>query len=171
MSTTTTTLPTGTWVLDPSTTITVTATKLGFLKVPATLALTSGTVEIDDQHQVTGVSVTADAGSYASPNDKRNEHVRSADFLAADDHPTIRFEAGTCRPSGSGYTADGSATVKGTTTPLAVTISDVTVTDGTASFTATATIDRTAVGVDKMPSFIIGRQLDLVVNASATRQA
>jgi polyisoprenoid-binding protein YceI len=172
MTTTTTTLPTGTWVLDPSTTITVTATKLGFLKVPATIDLTSGTVEIDDQHQVAGVSVTGDANSYASANAKRNEHVRSADFLAAEDHPTIRFDATACRPSGDGYIADGTVTMKGATVPLSVTIADVAVNDGatTASFTATATVDRNAIGVDKMPSFIIGRQLDLVVAASATRQ-
>lgn len=172
MTTTTTNLPTGTWSLDPSTTITVTATKLGFMKIPAAIALTSGTVEIDDQHQVTGVSVTGDAGSYASKNDKRNEHVRSADFLDAEAHPTIHFEASACRPSGAGYIADGTVTIKGTTVPLTVTISDVTVGEGssTATFTATATVDRNTIGVDKMPSLVIGRQLDLVVAASATRQ-
>ncbi len=174
MTTTTTTLPTGTWTLDPATSITVTATKLGFIKVPATIALLSGTVQIDDQHQVTAVSATGDAASYTSPNAKRNDHVRGADFLATDDHPTIGFEASSIRPSGTGYTAEGTVTIKGITAPLTVTISDVAFAEGadgpSASFTATATADRTALGVDKLPSFVIGRDLDLVVTATATRQ-
>ncbi len=172
--TTTTTLPTGTWTLDPATSITVTATKLGFIKVPATITLLSGTIEIDDQHQVTAVSATGDAASYTSTNTKRDNHVRSADFLAADDHPTIDFQASSLRPGATGHIADGTITIKGTTTPLTVTVSDVVITDGadgpTASFTATATADRTAIGVDKLPSFVIGRDLDLVVTASASRQ-
>jgi len=178
--TTTTTLPTGTWILDQTTTITVTATKLGVMKVPATIAMTSGSIEIDDQHRVTSVSVTGDATSYTSTNAKRNDHVRSADFLDTDAHPTIGFEASSIRPSGSGYTADGTVTVRGNTAPLTVSISDVVVADSaemaegaggsTASFTAAATVDRSTIGVDKLPSFVIGRDLDLVVNATATHQ-
>ena len=40
---------------------------------------------------VTSAAVTIDAGSYASKNDKRNEHIHSANFLDVDDHPTLRF--------------------------------------------------------------------------------
>ncbi len=161
-------LPTGTWRLDPSqTTVTVTAKKMGFIKVAATLAVSAGTIEIDADNRVTAVEVMADATSYTSGNAKRDEHVRSDDFLAGDDHPRIVFRADQVSPTAEGYRADGSVTVKGRTSPLAVTIDNVEYNARSASFTATATIDRTAIGVDKLPSLIIGRQLQLAVTATA----
>ena len=100
---TTTQLPTGTWTLDPSaTTITVSAKKLGLFTIPATLTVISGTIDIDDDHQVTNVDIVADASSYASKNPKRNEHITGADFLNADAHPTIVFRSDDVTPSNSG---------------------------------------------------------------------
>ncbi len=168
--TTTTTLPTGTWQLDPAaTTVTVSATKLGLFTIPATLTVTSGTIEIGDGQQVDNVEIVVDAGSYASKNNKRNEHVVNADFLDADTHPSITFRSDSVVATGDGYLANGTVTVKGRTTPLEVAITGVDAGQSDGTFTATATIDRTAIGVDKMPSFVIGRELDLVVTAKATR--
>lgn len=168
--TTTTTLPTGTWQLDTSaTTVTVTAKKLKVITVPAALTVTGGTIEIDDDHQVVDVRIEADAASYASKNPKRNAHVVSEDFLDAASHPTISFNAGSLTSTADGYRANGTVTVKGTTSPIEVAVSDVAVDDTSGSFTATATIDRTVIGVDKMPSFVIDRDLQLTVAATATR--
>lgn len=162
-------LPTGTWKIDPSqTTITVTAKKLGLFKVPATLTVTSGTIEIDTDHQITSVEVTADAGSYTSGNPRRNDHIRSADFLDGENHPDLRFTADTVSRTAAGYQADGSVTVKATTSPIKVDISDVDVEGDRGSFVATASVDRTAIGVDKLPSLIIGRNLQLTVTATAS---
>lgn len=165
---TTTTLPTGTWALDPSTTITVTATKMGLFSIPATLDLVSGMIEIDDEHQIVGVEVVADAASYASKNAKRNEHVRSDDFLAADTYPTITFRTSSVTATGEGYRADGTVTVKDHTTPVTVTIDDVDVSGASASFSASATVDRNAIGVSKLPSLVIASDLALAVSARAT---
>lgn len=161
-------LPTGTWRLDPSqTTVTVTAKKLGFFTVPATLAMSSGTIEIDADHQVTAVDVVADASSYTSKNAKRNEHVVSADFLDANNHPELRFHAGDVSRTAFGYRADGSVTVKGQAFPISVDITEVDFDADRGSFVATATIDRNTIGVDKLPSLVIGRDLQMTVNASA----
>lgn len=165
---TTQTLPTGTWQLDPTqTTITVTAKKLGFYAVPATLTVTSGTIEIGDDNQVASVEVIADAGSYTSKNAKRNEHIRSADFLDVEHHPTLTFRAGTVTPTAASHRADGSVTVKGVEHPLSVEVSDVAVDAERASFEAIATVDRTAIGVDALPTLVIGRELQLHVTATA----
>lgn len=162
-------LPTGTWTLDAATsTITVSVKKLGMITVPATLTVTSGTIEIDDDHRVVSVDISADAGSYASKNAKRNAHVVGSDFLDADTHPSIRFEASNVTPGPSGYSASGTVTVKGKRSPIDVTISDVAVTGTNGSFRATATVDRTAIGVDKLPTFIVGRDLQITVAANAT---
>jgi polyisoprenoid-binding protein YceI len=163
-------LPTGIWQLDPSqTTITVTAKKLGVFTVPATLTASAGTIEIDVDHQVVNVEIVADATSYSSGNAKRDQHVRGSDFLDADNHPTITFRTGNVTATADGrYLANGSATAKGQTSPLAVDIDGVEFDALTGSFEASAEIDRTAVGVDKMPALVIGRTLSLVVSAKAT---
>lgn len=163
-----TSLPVGTWKLDPSrTTITVTATKLGFFSVPATLAVSAGTIEIDADHQVTAVEVVADAASYTSRNSKRNDHVRSADFLDAENHPDLVFHAGTVNPVPAGYHVEGSVSVKGQRSPLTIEVTDIDIDGDHGSLTATTTVDRNTLGVEKLPSFIVGRQLQITASVHA----
>ncbi|MDW3177464.1 MAG: YceI family protein [Acidimicrobiia bacterium] len=167
---TTTTLPTGTWTIDaPATTVTVTVKKLGFLTVPATFDVTAGTIEIDDNDQISNVTISVAAASYSSPNAKRNEHIRSDDFLAADTYPEITFSCSEVTSNGETYTATGTVTIKGKATPANVTISAVSFDETKGSFTASATVDRVALGIDKFPTFFIARDLDLSVEAVATR--
>ena len=166
--TTTTQLPTGTWTLDPSaTTVTVSARKLGLLTIPATLTIVSGTIDIGDDHRVTNVEIIVDASSYTSKNTKRNEHVIGADFLDADAHPTIVFRSGHVTPSDEGLTSKGTLTIKGQSTAVNVTVSNLEIAGLVGSFVATATVDRNAIGVDKLPAIVIGRHLDITVNAKA----
>ena len=165
-------LPAGTWYLDPDrTTITVTAKKLGVFTVPATLTMSAGSIEIGSEHQVARVEVVADAGSYTSRNAKRNDHIRGADFLDADNHPDLVFTADQVKPAADGYQAAGSVTVKGEAFPLDVDIRDVEFDPHNGSFVATATIDRNAIGVGKLPSLVIGRNIELTVAATAAADA
>ena len=168
--TTSTQLPTGNWTLDPAATnVTVSVKKLGVFTIAAKLAVVSGTIQIDEDNQVTNVEVIADASSYTSKNPKRNEHVIGEDFLDAETHPTITFRSESVKDSTDGLTSDGTVTIKGLTVPMNMTVSGVDASNASGSFTATATIDRAAVGIDKMPSFIIGQQLDITVTAQATK--
>lgn len=160
----------GTWHLDPSaTTLTVTVKKLGLFTIPATLDVNSGTVDIDSDGQIVGVTIEADASSYASKNDKRNEHVVGPDFLDAEQFPTITLRATeVTATAGGGFTCRATIEAKGTSSPIDVTISDVRATEAEGSFTATATVDRNAIGVDKLPSFVIGNELSLTFTTTAT---
>lgn len=177
MTTSIETLPAGTWTLDPATTtVEVTVKKMKVITVTATLAVTSGSIGIADG-QVTRVEVVADAASYASPNAKRNEHVAGPDFLDATAHPTIEFSA---TGGDSTQKIAGTVTIKGKKTPITFNVSDLNVADdspsnnspsnNSASFTATTTVDRFALGIDKMPSFVIAKDLDIKVTATAQRQ-
>ena len=85
-----------------------------------------------------------------------------------DRHPSLAFRTGDVRPNPSGYRANGALTVKGETFPLSVDISSVEFNALSSSFVATATVDRNAVGVDKFPSFFIGRDLQLAVTVFAS---
>lgn len=162
--------PTGTWVVDTtSTTLTVTAKKLGVISVPATLTIDRGAISIADR--TIDVTVVARADSYASANDKRNEHVRSADFLDADQHPDIVFSAGELSSAGAGFSVAGTVRVKGNSTPLRFDVSDIRIDGDRASCSATARVDRGAIGVDKMPSFVIGKTLEIALDLTAIREA
>lgn len=165
----TTELPPGTWTIDPArTTVTATAKKLGLFSVPARLAVRSGRIEIGADGQVAAVEVVVDAASYESKNAKRNEHVRSDDFLDADQHPDIAFTATEVTETEAGYRSHGTLSVKGTTSPLTIEISDIEHDAAQATLRASGSVDRVAAGVAKMPSFIIGRDIELEIAATAS---
>ncbi|MEM9748370.1 MAG: YceI family protein [Actinomycetota bacterium] len=164
-----TSLPAGTWTIDPShTSVTIAVKKLGFINVEASLAVESGTIEIDGDQRVVSVAVVADAASYTSGNPKRDDHVRGSDFLDSESHPHLEFAADQVVASGGGHRATGTVTVKSATAPLTLDVSDVSVAGSSGSFTATGTVDRTAIGVDKFPTFVIGRTLTITVACTAS---
>ena len=59
--------------------------------------------------------------------------------------------------------------MKGRTAPIKVTVSSVDVDGAIGSFVASATVDRNAIGVDKLPAVVIGRHLDITVSATARK--
>lgn len=162
-------LPIGNWSIDTSATlVTVTVKKLGVITVRATLDVVSGSIEIDNDHEVSSVEIVADATSYASPNAKRNQHVVSDDFLDAETYPTISMKASSATASGETYLCSGTVTVKGQSAPIGFTITDLAIQGSTATFNATASVDRQDIGISKMPSLIIGSTLGIEVSAVAT---
>lgn len=165
----TTHLPAGTWQLDTNkSTVNVTVKKLGFITVSASLKVDSGTIQVDENGAVAAVDVALDASSYDSSNAKRDEHVLSDDFLAAASFPTISFNSKSVSPSSNGFSADGTITIKGKNSPVTLAVSDVNSSDASGSFTATADVDRRAIGIDKMPNFVIGQNLRIDIAAVAT---
>ena len=93
------------------------------------------------------------------------------DFLDAENHPHLVFTAAQVTPDADGYRAAGSVTVKGKTSPLEVEITNVEFDADRGTFTATATIDRNAIGVGKLPSLVIAPRLRLNVTATAVIDA
>ncbi len=161
----TTTLPNGTWAIDPTaTTVTVTVKKMKAITVPATLTVLNGSIAVVDG-AVSAVEVSVDAASYTSPNSKRNDHVVSADFVNAAEHPTISFSA---EANNGTQQIPGTVGIKGRNAPITFAISRLNIGDESATFTATATVDRNDLGIDKLPSFVIAPELNITVDATAT---
>lgn len=164
---TSTRLPAGTWTLDPEQTeVSVAVKKLGFIEVEAELALIAGQIVVDADGNVASVDAAVAAGSYTSGNDKRDTHVRSADFLDAESHPEIRFSAG---PVESTTRVAGTVSVKGTQTPVAFDVRSIAIGDAVGSFTADVSVDRRDLGVDKLPSFVIANDLRITVSAHSSQ--
>ena len=159
-------LPDGIWNLNPdATTLTVTTMKMKVITVPATLTVTSGTITVGNGN-VTEVQIAADASSYKSSQKLRDKEVLGGGFLDAGQYPTITFAAA----NGSAEQVAGEVTVKDKTAPLTFTISALNIDGDTATFTATAKVDRIALGVTRMPAFVIANELDIVVQATAAAQ-
>ena len=79
-----------------------------FVYDPATQALVSGHAEVAADSVFTG-------------HEGRDEHVRDGDFLAAGEHPIIRFDATGYQPVGeTGGTLDGELTIRGVTRPVSL---------------------------------------------------
>jgi polyisoprenoid-binding protein YceI len=84
----------GSWQLDAAaTTVSLTTTAIwGLVRVRATLAATKGEGTLGPEGHVEG-SLAIDAASIDSGNRKRDDHLRSVQFLNAEDYPDLTFVA------------------------------------------------------------------------------
>jgi polyisoprenoid-binding protein YceI len=79
-----------------------------------------GSVFVDaDDPSRSRARVVIQAASIDSRNPDRDAHLRSNDFLAMDEHPTITFESTAVTPvDDETFTVDGDLTVRGVTKPV-----------------------------------------------------
>jgi polyisoprenoid-binding protein YceI len=133
---------TGTWELDPKkTTVNFRTKAMWVLPVKGTANALSGNAKISPEGDITGTLVI-DAASFDTKNKKRDDHLRSEDFLEVVKYPTITFTANSGRVVGSGrFEIDGVLTVHGRSQPLTL-HAEVTGTDGTAKLATEVEIDR-----------------------------
>lgn len=82
-------------------------------------------------------------------------------------HPAMAFESTWVGEDGGGWAVRGLLTVHGVTAPVTLRLVDGRQTPGGCAFTATAKVDRTAFGVDRVVGFI-GRHLDVTIEVTAT---
>jgi polyisoprenoid-binding protein YceI len=80
----------------------------------------SGTVEYDGKDITTAkVNATIDVKSITTRVEKRDEHLKSDDFLDVANHPTMTFVSTSITPKGKGtYNMAGNLTIRGTTRPV-----------------------------------------------------
>ncbi|HWE11514.1 MAG TPA: YceI family protein [Solirubrobacteraceae bacterium] len=66
-----------------------------------------------DLRATPAVELTVDAASIQTGNERRDHHLRSADFFAVDAHPCVRFVSTTARLEGDRLFVDGRLTAAG----------------------------------------------------------
>ena len=122
-------------------------------RVPGTFSQWSGTIVVDSVTPANSVvDVAIRTASIDTKNEKRDAHLRSPDFFAADSFPTITFKSRKVALQGSRLTVLGDLTIRGRTKPVTLageyagTFKDA-MGGARTAFTATTTIDRNDFGV------------------------
>lgn len=116
----TVTLPaTGTWTIDPAhSAVGFSVRHLMAAKVRGSFKTFSGSIDINDLPETSSVKVSIDAASIDSGAEDRDNHLRSADFLDVESHPTLSFESTAVRSVDGAYQVDGTLTIRGVAKPV-----------------------------------------------------
>lgn len=190
MSTTETTtgtaqLPdTGTWYVEPNHGVAnFSARHLGLSKVRGRFNTVEGTLELADDLERSSIEIQIDAASINTNNADRDGHLKSADFLDADNHPHLTFTSTRIgRSSDEQWTVEGDLTIRETTRPVTLEVEYL----GTAqdpmgagqriAFEATTQIIRqdfglTWEGPQEAGGILVGRKVDIDIDVEFVRNA
>jgi polyisoprenoid-binding protein YceI len=138
-----------------------------------------GTITADESAWQNGVvDVEIATSSISTDNDRRDTHLRSNDFFAADSFPTIRFKSTRIERSGDNAKIHGDLTIRGVTKPVVL--------DGTftglmksaqgdrVGFEASTTVNRLDYGVKwnraaEAGGAMLGDDVKIEINIEAVR--
>jgi Uncharacterized conserved protein len=153
-STSTVSIPTGTWTVDP------THTRIGFVarhmmvtKVRGSFQEFSADVEIAENPLDSKLAAEVQMASIDTGNADRDGHLRTNDFFDIEQYPTMRLVATGFEPAGDGFVMRADLTIKGVTKPVEFELEF----DGVgqdpwggtrAGFTASTTINRKDWGIE-----------------------
>jgi polyisoprenoid-binding protein YceI len=151
---TTAPLEPGTWTIDAAHTLVEFSVRhMTVARVTGRFSAVSGEVKVPDGDPLAAtVSVSIDVAGVASGHPKRDELIRSADFLDAEHFPVITFTSEPAEPAADGqWRIPGVLTIKGVSRPVTLyaTFGGVISHRGAtrAGFSATTTINRKDFGV------------------------
>lgn len=111
--------PTGTYDLDIAHTQVEFVARHMLSKVRGRFTDFSGTVVIGDTPASSSAEVEIRAASIITHTEQRDGHLRSADFLDVERHPTLTFRSTAARVTGDDtFELDGDLTIRGVTRPV-----------------------------------------------------
>ncbi len=101
------------------TTIGFTAKHMMFTTVRGHFADFKGQVEVDGDNYATAKGeVTIQTASVSTNSQDRDNHLRSADFFAADKYPVMTFRSTNVTPQGDDFLVTGDLTIRAVTRPI-----------------------------------------------------
>ena len=141
----------------------------------------SGTVEVDvDQQTLKAAQATIKTASIDTRNQKRDDHLRSADFFNSSEYPEITFASKQVSGSGSDIKVVGDLTIKGVTREVTLTGAFLGATtdpwgNQRAGFEATGQIDRRDFGLTwnkalETGGVVVGDMVDIGLEVEAVAQ-
>jgi polyisoprenoid-binding protein YceI len=139
----------------------------------------SGTIEVAEKTEDSSVNVEIKTASIQTDSEKRDEHLKSGDFLLIEEYPVITFTSTAVRPTGgTSFELDGDLTIKDVTKPVTLTGEFLGAGPGmdgkTPMLAATArtTIEREDWGVNwnmvvETGGFLVSKKIDLEIEVEA----
>lgn len=170
------------WSIDPSHTQVGFAVKhLMISNVKGRFPTVSGSVRVDPSARHADVDISIDAASITTGDQKRDAHLRSADFLHVDEHPTIHFNGRRLEGKAeSKFTLHGDLTIRGVSKPVTLyVINEGRLTDPWGServgYSATTTINRKDFGLEwnmalEAGGVLVGDEVRITIETELVRQ-
>ncbi len=173
------------WEIDASHTTVGFTVKHFFTPVEGQFSDFSIDLQYDDQNvSASSVSATIEVASVDTNNERRDNHLLSADFFEAEVHPSITFESTSVRDAGDGnFVATGNLTIKGVTRQVEMPINLLGIQDipaemqemlggakRVASFEGALSIDRGDFGVGTgnwAATVVVGGTVDIAIAVEA----
>jgi polyisoprenoid-binding protein YceI len=150
-------------------------------KVRGRFASFSGSVTIGDDPLTSSVEVDVDLASVDTSDERRDEHLRSADFFGTEEHPTMTFRStGVERSKGDAWLVTGDLTIGDVTQPIVLEAryeGSATSPWGSTSigFSASGTLNREDFGLNwnqalETGGVLLAKDVTLEIEAEAIRQ-
>ena len=109
----------GTWNVDPShSNVGFTVRHLMVSKVRGHFGTFTGVVTIGDNPLESTVEATVDTTSISTNDDKRDEHLRTADFFEVDTYPTMTLRSTGVEQRGGDFVLHADLTIRNVTRPV-----------------------------------------------------
>ena len=115
------------WNIDSShSTAEFTVRHLMITNVRGRFGKVSGSVEYDPaKPEASSIEATIDASSIDTRDEKRDAHLRSADFFDVEKYPTLTFKSKKVTKTGDGFTALGDLTMHGVTKEVTLEVEEL----------------------------------------------
>lgn len=172
-----------TWTIDPShSLVEFSAKHMMITTVKGRFGEVNGTIRFDPG-AAGGVTAEIGAASIDTRTAQRDDHLRSADFLDVESHPTISFRStgvtGSFAKPGDAFVLEGELTIRGTTRPVRLEVEY----HGTgqdpwggerASFSAATRIDRRDFGLTwnqalETGGILVSNEIRIALEVQATK--
>lgn len=99
---------------------------LGFSTMHGRFNTTSGKLTMDEEKKTGSVEVTIDAASVDTGHKKRDDHLRSPDFLNVNEFPEITYKSSKVTINDDKTaTVDGTLTIKGVSKPVTLDVASI----------------------------------------------
>lgn len=159
----------GEWVLDPrASSVRLKTGILGFIPVRGVFREVHGNGTVSPEGEFSGTLTVATA-SIDTKNERRDTHLRSADFFDSAKNPDITFSTHGIRPSDAGVLVSGALTVRGHTRPVSFAATTSVQGDGEVWLDADLHINRRDFGVDWNWAGLMSMKNTITVHAVFTR--
>jgi len=173
-----------TWTIDPAhSNVQFSVRHMMLSNVGGEFGKVSGTVQGDQSAPTAAVIEAAiDTGSINTREPKRDEHLKSPDFLDVAKYPTMTFKSKKIEPAGAGsFKVTGDLTLHGVTKEVVLDVSDVTppikdpMGKTRAGAHATTKIDRKDYGINWSKTMdngglMVGNDVAITIDVEATQQ-